>query len=50
MLLSFELWFTVIDGCCDGVDGGFGDALAKFASRMMPLTRQTLLAVEAALG
>ena len=36
LLLLFELWFTVVYGCCDGVDGGFGAALAKFASRMMP--------------
>ena len=36
-LLLFQLWFSLVDGSCDGVNEGFGAALAKFASRIMPL-------------
>ena len=35
-LLLFELWFSIVDGCCDGVENGSGAVLAKFVSRVMP--------------
>ena len=50
LLLLFELWFTIVDGYCDGVDGGFDATLAKCESRMMPFDATNVACCQSCFG